>query len=318
MSPMGVGMCGPVLIGHGSAAQQDDFLPRMLNGEHWWCQGYSEPGSGSDLASLQMSRSGRRRRLHRQWPQAGARPTPMWPTGSSAWSAPAGKSIQQQGITFILIDMANARGRGEADHHAQRRAHPERTSSSPTSGFRGPMWWQGRRRPDRRQIPDAVRAGRGVSSPGSSARLEKIRAMAQAEGLVSDRSFMARLAQAQIRGRDPRGGRTAGHVQAQPGRGARGAESSLLEDGGAQNRSQRPTRTGGRGGGRLCGALPAPPDLCRQARPPGSSCPTTGSRAGRTRLARRPPSISMTGPVRSMPGRMQIQRNIMAKAVLGI
>jgi alkylation response protein AidB-like acyl-CoA dehydrogenase len=45
-------MVGPVLMAFGSAAQQSYFLPRILSGEHWWCQGYSEPGSGSDLASL--------------------------------------------------------------------------------------------------------------------------------------------------------------------------------------------------------------------------------------------------------------------------
>ena len=48
-------MCGPVLIGHGTPEQKAHYLPRMLSGEDFWCQGYSEPGSGSDLASLQMS-----------------------------------------------------------------------------------------------------------------------------------------------------------------------------------------------------------------------------------------------------------------------
>jgi len=50
--PFGLMMLGPVLQKFGSAAQRDRFLPRILNGEHWWCQGYSEPGAGSDLASL--------------------------------------------------------------------------------------------------------------------------------------------------------------------------------------------------------------------------------------------------------------------------
>ena len=55
VSPMGIQMCGPALIGHGTEAQKAFFLPRMLSGEHFWCQGYSEPGAGSDLASLRMA-----------------------------------------------------------------------------------------------------------------------------------------------------------------------------------------------------------------------------------------------------------------------
>jgi alkylation response protein AidB-like acyl-CoA dehydrogenase len=48
----GLRMLGPVLMRYGSPAHQQYFLPRILSGEHWWCQGYSEPGAGSDLASL--------------------------------------------------------------------------------------------------------------------------------------------------------------------------------------------------------------------------------------------------------------------------
>jgi alkylation response protein AidB-like acyl-CoA dehydrogenase len=52
---MGITMVGPLLIQHGSQQQKDHYLPKILAGEHIWCQGYSEPGSGSDLASLQTS-----------------------------------------------------------------------------------------------------------------------------------------------------------------------------------------------------------------------------------------------------------------------
>lgn len=50
--PFGLSMIGPVLMKYGSKELQERFLPRMLTVEDWWCQGYSEPGSGSDLASL--------------------------------------------------------------------------------------------------------------------------------------------------------------------------------------------------------------------------------------------------------------------------
>jgi alkylation response protein AidB-like acyl-CoA dehydrogenase len=52
LNEMGMTMLGPLLIKHGTKEQQDYFLPKILTGEHIWCQGYSEPNAGSDLASL--------------------------------------------------------------------------------------------------------------------------------------------------------------------------------------------------------------------------------------------------------------------------
>jgi len=52
---MGLGMCAPVIMAFGNDAQKAQHLPPILSTDIWWCQGYSEPGSGSDLASLQMS-----------------------------------------------------------------------------------------------------------------------------------------------------------------------------------------------------------------------------------------------------------------------
>ena len=52
LMPFGLSMCAPVLLAFGTEGQKKRFLPRIYNGEDFWCQGYSEPGSGSDLASL--------------------------------------------------------------------------------------------------------------------------------------------------------------------------------------------------------------------------------------------------------------------------
>lgn len=53
--PFGIDMVAPVILAFGNQQQKDYFLPRILSCEDWWCQGYSEPGAGSDLASLKTS-----------------------------------------------------------------------------------------------------------------------------------------------------------------------------------------------------------------------------------------------------------------------
>ncbi|MEM9624230.1 MAG: acyl-CoA dehydrogenase family protein [Pseudomonadota bacterium] len=53
--PLGLRMLAPVLFKYGTEAQKNEYLPKMLSGEHYWCQGYSEPGSGSDLSSLKTT-----------------------------------------------------------------------------------------------------------------------------------------------------------------------------------------------------------------------------------------------------------------------
>lgn len=106
VSPMGIQMCGPALIGHGSAAQKAFFLPKILSGEHFWCQGYSEPGAGSDLASLQMDA----RRDGDHFICNGAK---IWTTHANVanWIfclvRTARLAKPQQGITFLLIDMTS-------------------------------------------------------------------------------------------------------------------------------------------------------------------------------------------------------------------
>jgi alkylation response protein AidB-like acyl-CoA dehydrogenase len=99
-----VRMVAPVLMAYGNAAQQAFFLPRILSGEDWWCQGYSEPGSGSDLASLktQAVRKGDVYVVNGQktWNTLGHLADWMF---CLVRTSTEGRS--QEGISFLLIDM---------------------------------------------------------------------------------------------------------------------------------------------------------------------------------------------------------------------
>ncbi|HSV80241.1 MAG TPA: acyl-CoA dehydrogenase family protein [Ramlibacter sp.] len=105
---MGLQMCGPVLMHYGTPAQKDFFLPRILSGEHSWCQGYSEPQAGSDLASLSC-------RATRDGEHYVINGTKIWTTHAHVanWmfllvrTDPSAKP--QAGITFLLTPM-NAPG----------------------------------------------------------------------------------------------------------------------------------------------------------------------------------------------------------------
>ncbi len=99
----GVGMIGPTLIIHGSDEQKRYYLPRITSGEHIWCQGYSEPGSGSDLASLQTRavRDGDDFVINGQkiWTSGGHRANQMFCLVRTDPDAP-----KHRGISFLLID----------------------------------------------------------------------------------------------------------------------------------------------------------------------------------------------------------------------
>ena len=102
--PFGVSMVGPVIYTFGNQEQKDKYLPRILNSDDWWCQGYSEPGSGSDLASLQTKavRDGDHYVVNGQkiWTSYAQNADMIFclvRTDSSV--------KQQEGISFLLIDM---------------------------------------------------------------------------------------------------------------------------------------------------------------------------------------------------------------------
>ena len=104
LAPMGLKMVAPVIMHYGSPEQRAHYLPRILSGEDYWCQGFSEPGAGSDLAALQL------------------RATPDGNdyilNGSKIWTTHAhfanrmfalvrtsNEGKPQAGISFVLLDM---------------------------------------------------------------------------------------------------------------------------------------------------------------------------------------------------------------------
>ena len=104
ISILGLRLVGPVICAFGTPAQKARFLPRILSGEDYWCQGYSEPGSGSDLASLKTS--------------ARLEGDTYTVNGSKIWTTHAHHANwifalvrtntevkKQQGITFLLLPM---------------------------------------------------------------------------------------------------------------------------------------------------------------------------------------------------------------------
>jgi alkylation response protein AidB-like acyl-CoA dehydrogenase len=102
--PFGPRMVAPVIMAFGNEAQQEYYLPRILRGEHWWCQGYSEPGSGSDLASLKT-------RAERRGDRYLVNGQKTWTTLAqhADWIFCLVRTSQegrpQEGISFLLIDM---------------------------------------------------------------------------------------------------------------------------------------------------------------------------------------------------------------------
>lgn len=104
-SNMGIFVCGPAIIGFGSEEQRRRYLPTMLSGEDFWAQGYSEPGAGSDLASLRL--------------KAASDGDDYVLDGSKIWTTHAQHANRmfllvrtadtprpQEGISFLLLDMA--------------------------------------------------------------------------------------------------------------------------------------------------------------------------------------------------------------------
>jgi len=102
---MGISMIGPALLEYGSDAQKEQHLPKIARGDIWWCQGYSEPNAGSDLASLRTSavEDGDDYIINGQkiWTSGADNADWMFCLVRTDPNAP-----KHEGITFILFDMA--------------------------------------------------------------------------------------------------------------------------------------------------------------------------------------------------------------------
>ena len=109
LSPFGLSMVGPLLIQYGSPQQKERFLPKILAGEEVWCQGYSEPNAGSDLANLQL-------RADKDGDEYILNGQKTWTTYAqyADWifllCRTSGEGKKQEGITFLLADIHNTEG----------------------------------------------------------------------------------------------------------------------------------------------------------------------------------------------------------------
>lgn len=320
VSPMGIGMCGPVLIGHGTAEQKAFYLPRMLSGEHFWCQGYSEPGAGSDLAALQMS--------------AVEDGDDFICNGHKIWTTHAHvanwifclvrtsqEAIRQRGITFLLIDMTTPGVEVRPIKFTSGEAIQNevfftdvRVPKANVVGRVGDGWTVAK------YLMQFERGG-GVSAPGLGVRLQKVRAMASAEEtggngrLIDDPAFRAKLSQTAI---DISGLEAVElRVMSALSQGeAPGAESSLMKTVSTEI-SQRLTELALEAAGAY--ALPYQPHVVSPGGPtPGYTPPADGGAVG--------PEHSWTVAAKYLndragsiyAGTNEIQRNIMAKAILGL
>ncbi|NWG53020.1 MAG: acyl-CoA dehydrogenase family protein [Hydrogenophilaceae bacterium] len=204
VSPMGVGMVAYVIMAFGTPEQKDYFLPRTLRGDILWCQGYSEPNSGSDLASLQM--------------RAVEDGDDLICTGSKIWTTHAHvadwifclvrtstEARQQQGITFLLIDMKSPGIVVKpiimlSGEHIQNQIFFDevRVPKANVLGEIGQGWSVAK------YLLDYERGG-SAYAPGLRVRLDDIAAFAGREpggmgaSLVEDSTFAAKLSEAQIR-----------------------------------------------------------------------------------------------------------------------
>ncbi|TQL83645.1 acyl-CoA dehydrogenase family protein [Delftia sp. HK171] len=308
--PFGLSMLGPVLIKYGNEAQKAHWLPRILNGADWWCQGYSEPGSGSDLASVKTSavRDGDHYIVNGQktWTTLGQHANMIFCLVRTNREAKA-----QQGISFLLVDM-NSPGVEvrpiitlDGEHEVNEVFFTDvRVPVENLVGEENKGWTYAKYllTYERTNI-----AGVGFSVAG----LEKLKAVAgrmlrNGKPLTQDPLFAARLAKVEI---DLENMKTTNLrvIAAVAGGGVPGAESSMLKIRGTEIRQEILSLVR-----RAMGLYAAP--FIEEALQAGYDQPAIGDAAAATAAAAyfNYRKLSIFG------GSNEIQKNIISKMILGL
>jgi alkylation response protein AidB-like acyl-CoA dehydrogenase len=201
---MGIRMVGPVIMKFGTPEQKARYLPDIVSGESVFCQGYSEPGSGSDLASLKT-------RAVRDGDDYVINGTKIWTTGAHVANRmfclvrTSAEGKPQDGISFVLIDSMKTSGLTvkpivtlAGDHEVNQVFFDNvRTPVANCIGPENAGWTVAK------YLLEFERGG-DAYTPNLHARLEDVRRIAQEEPadgsgrLIEDHSFAERLAEAEI------------------------------------------------------------------------------------------------------------------------
>jgi alkylation response protein AidB-like acyl-CoA dehydrogenase len=160
----GLELIGPIIFTYGSQAQKDFYLPRIITGEDWWCQGYSEPGAGSDLAAL-------RTRADRDGDDYVLNGQKMWTSYAHVadrmfvLARTSTEAKRQQGISLILVDMDTPGLRIQPIHTLDEKHHTNevflddvRVPAANLVGEEGMGWGYGKVLLDRERMVAAATA----------------------------------------------------------------------------------------------------------------------------------------------------------------
>jgi alkylation response protein AidB-like acyl-CoA dehydrogenase len=200
VSPMGLKMVAPVIMAFGTEAQKQQHLPPILRSDIWWCQGYSEPGSGSDLASLQM-------KAVREGDNYVLNGTKIWTTHAqwADWMFCLVRTSQekkpQDGISFILVDMKTPGisvqalptldGPMEGQQEINQVFYDDvRVPAANLIGEEGKGWTYAK------YLLEFERGN--AYAPGLKKSLAKVRQLAALEGLREDPDFQRKLSDMEI------------------------------------------------------------------------------------------------------------------------